>query len=89
LSLFIPLLSPLLPVLAVQLENIQKQYDMFYGELNGVLHESLMPDVDFAGLQFQNGVLDGPPLTSRAGLYIYLNALVSLTDVMQLEPVLT
>lgn len=62
---------------------------MFYGELNGTLHETLMPDVDFAGLQYQNGVLDGPPLTSRAGLYIYLNALVSLTRLMRLEPVLT
>lgn len=65
----------MLPELAAQLENIQKQYNMFDGELTG-LEEALMPGVDFAGLQFQNGVLDGPTLTSRAGLYIYLNALV-------------
>lgn len=65
----------MLPELAAQLENIQKQYNMFDGELTG-LEEDLMPGVVFAGLQFQNGVLDGPTLTSRAGLYIYLNALV-------------
>lgn len=65
----------MLPELAAQLENIQKQYNMFDGELTG-LEEDLMPGVVFAGLQFQNSVLDGPTLTSRAGLYIYLNALV-------------
>ena len=79
----------MLPVLAAQLENIQKQYNMFDGELARALDEALMPGVDFAGLQFQNGVLDGPTLTSRAGLYIYLNALVRLLLVAQPEPVLT
>lgn len=76
-------------MLAAQLENIQKQYSMFDGELTEVLDGTLMPGVDFAGLQFQNSVLDGPLLTSRAGLYIYLNALVRLTQITQLEPVLT
>lgn len=75
----------MLPVLAAQLENIQKQYNMFDGDLAGALDETLMPGVDFAGLQFQNGVLDGPPLTSRAGLYIYLNALVGSPQFTQPE----
>ena len=51
---------------------------MFDTEMTGPLDESLMQGVDFAGLQFQNEVLDGHALTSRAGLYIYLNALVGL-----------
>ncbi|KAI9880988.1 MAG: mediator complex subunit [Pleopsidium flavum] len=76
LSLFIPVLSQASPPLAAELESIQKQYDIFDGELTGVLEETLMQGVDIAGLQFQNSVSDGPTLTSRAGLYIYLNAVL-------------
>lgn len=78
LSVFIPLLSSLSPALAVELETIQKQYNIFDGELTAALDESLMPGVNFAALQFQNSVVDGPIVTSRAGLYIYLNALVGI-----------
>ncbi len=80
LSQFIPLISAVSSNLAAELESIQKQYDMFDGGLNGSLDVALMQGVNFAALQFQNSVLDGPTLTSRAGLYIYLSALVSSPD---------
>lgn len=72
------MLSTVSPSLAGELESIQKQYDIFDGELTTALDETLMQGVDIAALQFQNNVLDSPAITSRAGLYIYLHALVGL-----------
>lgn len=79
------MLSQVSPSLAAELESFQKQYDIFDGEITRALEETLMQGVDIAGLQLQNSILDGPTLTSRAGLYIYLNALVGSPETTDKE----
>lgn len=37
----------------------------------------MMDGMNMQSLHFEASVLDGPGLNSRAGLYVYLNALVS------------
>lgn len=36
----------------------------------------MMDEVGATAMQFESNVIDGPVIHSRAGLYIYLNALV-------------
>ena len=43
--------------------------------MDGVLEQADLPS-----LAFQDSVLDGPTVNTRAGLYVYLNALVYLTS---------
>lgn len=38
----------------------------------------MMDGMHMNALQFEASVLDGPVINSRAGLYIYINALVSM-----------
>ena len=38
---------------------------------------NLLDGVDLGTLSFQENVLDSEPMNTRAGLYIYLNAMVS------------
>jgi len=38
----------------------------------------MMDGMNMNALQFEASVLDGPVINSRAGLYIYINALVSM-----------
>ncbi|KAL8992329.1 MAG: hypothetical protein Q9169_007185 [Polycauliona sp. 2 TL-2023] len=62
--------------LASALSFYQKQYDLQDGivadDSMNVLH-----GVDLAALSFQDTVMDNEPVVTRAGLYIYLNALIS------------
>lgn len=39
----------------------------------------MMDGVNVNALQFEASVIDGPVINSRAGLYIYLNAMVRLS----------
>lgn len=61
--------------LATTLDLWQKQYQL-------VDDETVQPpadnqdDVNIESLTFQNSVIDTPPVNTRAGLYIYLNALL-------------
>jgi len=61
-----------------RLGALQKQYNLYEETATKVLEDSLMHGVNLAALQFESGVMDGPVIHSRAGLYVYLNASVSL-----------
>lgn len=60
--------------LATELDFWQKQYDI-RDDIPGQDLE-LLSGVDLGALSFQESVLDSTPLNTRAGLYIYLNAMV-------------
>lgn len=40
------------------------------------LQESMMGGVNVSALEFESSVVDSPSINSRAGLFIYVNALV-------------
>ncbi|KAL8669749.1 MAG: hypothetical protein Q9168_005677 [Polycauliona sp. 1 TL-2023] len=63
--------------LASALSFYQKQYDLQDGV---VADDSLnvLHGVDMGALSFQDSVMDNEPTITRAGLYVYLNALVCL-----------
>jgi hypothetical protein len=80
LSTFIPFLSQTSLQIANRLELSQKEHDFHDKSLataNGDASENA--GLEVAALQLEN-VLDLAQLNTRAGLYIFLNSLVSLED---------
>ncbi len=61
--------------LATTLDFWQKQYDLRADTPGQSL--DLIDGVDLGALSFQQNVIDNAPLNTRAGLYIYLNAMVN------------
>ncbi|EEP81932.1 conserved hypothetical protein [Uncinocarpus reesii 1704] len=59
-----------------RLDSIQKDFNLYSGDENKGLEDSMMGDVNVAVLQFESNVVDSPAISSRAGLYIYINALL-------------
>jgi mediator of RNA polymerase II transcription subunit 5 len=79
ISTFIPFLSQTSLQIANRLELSQKEHDFHDKSLataNGENTENTGLEV---AVQLEN-VLDLPPLNTRAGLYIFLNSLVSLRN---------
>lgn len=60
--------------LATGLDFLQKQYNIS-DDVPGQTLE-LLDGVDLGALSFQESVMDNTPVNTRAGLYVYLNALV-------------
>lgn len=60
--------------LATGLDFLQKQYDI-RDDVPGQTLE-LLDGVDLAALSLQESVMDNTPVNTRAGIYVYLNALV-------------
>ena len=75
LSSLAPEISHTDPQLANTLDFWQKQYIVNDDAPTESL--DLLNTVDLAALSFQDSVLDNTAINSRAGLYIFLNALVS------------
>ncbi|WEW55466.1 mediator complex subunit [Emydomyces testavorans] len=75
LSAYIPLCSEYSIPLRNRLESIQKDFNLYPNDASKRLEESMMGDVSVAALQFESNVVDVPVISSRAGLYIYINAL--------------
>lgn len=63
--------------LATTLDYWQKQYDLRDEVVTGQNLE-LLDGVDLSAMAFQESVMDAPTVHTRAGLYIYLNAMVNL-----------
>lgn len=58
-----------------RLATIQKDFNL-YTEGEKALQDSVMGGVNVSALEFESNVVDTPPINSRAGLFIYVNALV-------------
>ncbi|KAL8787565.1 MAG: hypothetical protein Q9213_002127 [Squamulea squamosa] len=83
-----PLINDLSPTniqLASALSYYQKQYDML-DESSANLRNSIdmLGGVDLSALPFEDTVMDTGPVVTRAGLYIFLNALQRKTKSSQL-----
>ncbi|KAI9815113.1 MAG: mediator complex subunit [Pycnora praestabilis] len=63
---------------ASRLESFQKQHAIFDSAQSKALDDSMMGDIGVNGMEMHgvDTILDGPYTISKAGLYIYLNALL-------------
>lgn len=76
LSVLISHLSRTNIQLATTLDYWQKQHDLRDEMVTGQNLE-LLDGVDLSAIAFQQSVMDTPTVHTRAGLYIYLNAMVN------------
>lgn len=76
LSVLISHLSRTNIELATALDYCQKYYDLRDDVVTGQNLE-LLDGVDLSAMAFQQSVMDKPTVHTRAGLYIYLNAMVN------------
>ncbi|KKA25603.1 Mediator of RNA polymerase II transcription subunit 5 [Rasamsonia emersonii CBS 393.64] len=75
LTAYLPLCAGVSVPLRNRLDSLQKGFEL-YGEPNSKsLDVPMMDGVNVNALQFEASVMDGPVINSRAGLYIYLNAM--------------
>lgn len=59
-----------------RLDSLQKEFSLYGEPHSKTLEESMMDNVNVNALQFEASVMDGPIINSRAGLCIYINAMV-------------
>lgn len=60
-----------------RLDSLQKGYQLYGEPAPKDIDVQMIDGMNMNALQFEASVLDGPVINSRAGLYIYINALVS------------
>lgn len=75
LSAYIPLCVQVSLPLRNRLDSLQKEFNL-YGEAGSKALDSMMDSMNVNALQFEASVMDGPVINSRAGLYVYINAMV-------------
>lgn len=75
LSAYIPLCVQVSLPLRNRMDALQKEFNL-YGEAGSKSLDSMMDSMNVNALQFEASVMDGPVINSRAGLYVYINAMV-------------
>lgn len=76
LSAYLPLCVEVSLPLRNRLDSLQKEFNLFGEPPSKALDVSMMENVNVNALQFEDSVMDGPVINSRAGLYVYINAMV-------------
>ncbi|KAL3471646.1 mediator of RNA polymerase II transcription subunit 5 [Aspergillus californicus] len=75
LSAYIPICVDVSLPLRNRLDSLQKEFHL-YGQPPSKLEAGLMGNINVSALQFEASVIDGPNINSRAGLYVYINAML-------------
>lgn len=76
LNAYLPLCAGMSLPLRNRLDDVQKGFNLFGQPPPKSIDVSMMEGVGVNALQFEASVMDGPVINSRAGLYIYINAMV-------------
>ncbi|ODH38206.1 hypothetical protein ACO22_02480 [Paracoccidioides brasiliensis] len=76
LSAYIPLCSGVSIPLRDRLEVLRKDFNLYVHDGQKSLEDTMMENVNISALEFESNVLDGSIMNSRAGPYIYINALL-------------
>ncbi|EER43520.1 RNA polymerase II mediator complex subunit Nut1 [Histoplasma capsulatum H143] len=76
LSEYIPLCAGVSIPLRDRLEALQKDFNLYGHDGEKSLEDTMMENVNISALEFESNVLDGVIINSRAGPYIYVNALL-------------
>ncbi|KAL4879714.1 mediator of RNA polymerase II transcription subunit 5 [Aspergillus karnatakaensis] len=78
LSAYMPLCVDVSLPLRNRLDGLQKEFNLYGQPPSKGLEVAMMGNVNVNvnALQFEASVIDGPTINSRAGLYVYLNAML-------------
>ncbi|KAL4870734.1 mediator of RNA polymerase II transcription subunit 5 [Aspergillus spectabilis] len=76
LSAYLPLCVDVSLPLRNRLDSLQKEFHLYGQPPSKGLEATMMEDVNVNALQFEASVIDGPTINSRAGLYVYINAML-------------
>ena len=76
ISSFLPLISQISLPIGNKLDIFQKQHQVFDNRTKAI-EDELLGDDHSKAITFENRVMEMPIAHSRAGLFIYINALVS------------
>ncbi|KAL5338961.1 mediator of RNA polymerase II transcription subunit 5 [Aspergillus crustosus] len=76
LSAYLPLCVDVSLPLRNRLDGLQKEFNLYGQPPSKGLEVDMMGNVNVNALQFEASVIDGPTINSRAGLYVYINAML-------------
>ncbi|KKK24100.1 mediator of RNA polymerase II transcription subunit 5 [Aspergillus rambellii] len=76
LSAYLPLCVEVSLPLRNRLDSLQKEFSLYGQPQSKSLEVSMMDNVHVNALQFEASVIDGPVISSRAGLYVYINSML-------------
>ncbi|KAL1854305.1 mediator complex subunit [Paecilomyces lecythidis] len=76
LSAYLPLCAGVSLPLRNRLDSLQKEFNLYGESASKSLEESMMDGVNVNALHFEASVIDGPVVNSRAGLYVFVNAML-------------
>ncbi|OJD27964.1 hypothetical protein ACJ73_00638 [Blastomyces percursus] len=76
LSEYIPLCGGVSIPLRDRLETLRKDFNLYGHDGEKSLEDAMMENFNISALEFESNVLDGSIVNSRAGPYIYVNALL-------------
>lgn len=82
LTSYLPLCVDVSLPLRHRLDSLQKEFNLFGEQASKPMDHSAIEGMNVNSLQFEASVMDGPVINTRAGLYVYLNSMVSITLVM-------
>lgn len=91
LSAYLPLCVDVSLPLRQRLDALQKEFNLYGDQASKPLDDAAIDGMNVNALQFEASVMDGPVINARAGLYVYINAMVrfhlhpaGMTDSLQL-----
>ncbi|KAK2877085.1 hypothetical protein FQN49_001438 [Arthroderma sp. PD_2] len=76
LTEYAPLCAEISIPLRNRLDALQKEFSLFVKSGEKPNQEPVMEEMNVSTLEFESRVVDIPPVSSRAGLYIYVNSLL-------------
>lgn len=78
LSAYLPLCVEVSLPLRNRLDGLQKEFNLYGERVPKSLDVPMMENMNVNALQFEASVMDGPVINSRAGLYVFINAMVGI-----------
>jgi mediator of RNA polymerase II transcription subunit 5 len=79
LSAYLPLCVEVSLPLRNRLDGLQKEFNLYGERATKSLDVPMMENMNVNALQFEASVMDGPAINSRAGLYVFINAMVGIS----------
>lgn len=73
---YLPLCVDVSLPLRQRLDGLQKEFNLYGDQTSKPLDDSAIDGMNVNALQFEASVMDGPVMNARAGLYVYINAMV-------------
>ncbi|KAJ5673987.1 hypothetical protein N7462_009426 [Penicillium macrosclerotiorum] len=76
LSSYLPLCVDVSLPLRHRLDTLQKEFNLYGQQPSKSSNHPAIDGMNVNALQFESGVMDGPVINTRAGLYVYINSML-------------